>query len=302
MKKANNLQSAKRAKLFFYSVMFAVPLLQFIVFYIGVNFNSLLLVFQKIRDGETTFAGFENIVRIVKDLFSEPIFKYAIRNSLVFYIISLLFGTSLALFFSFYIFKRFPLWSVFRVFLFVPQVISSIVMVILFTYMVELGIPTLFRDVFGVQMEGLLENASTTFGTIVFFNIWVSFGTNVLLYVGSMNNISDSVVEYAKIDGANYFQEFIYIILPLIYPTIVTFIIIGLAGIFTNQMNLFSFYGKSAEIRFYTFGYYFYVKALKASASEYPYLASLGVIITLVIAPVTIVIRKLLEKFGPKTD
>ena len=57
-------KTAKRREMLFYILMIALPVLQFCIFYIGVNFNSILLAFQTYdREGNTfRFAGFENFV------------------------------------------------------------------------------------------------------------------------------------------------------------------------------------------------------------------------------------------------
>ena len=80
----------------------------------------------------------------------------------------------------------------------------------------------------------------------------------MLMYSGAMSGVSDSVIEAAKLDGITPIREFFYIIVPLIYPTLVTFLVVEVAGIFTNQMNLYNFYGLKAEYSLYTFGYFLY--------------------------------------------
>lgn len=78
------------------------------------------------------------------------------------------------------------------------------------------------------------------------------------MFLGAMNNISDSVLEAAKIDGASFLREFVYVVIPLVYPTFVVFVTVGVVQIFTNQLALYSFYGDSAELQDYTIGYYLY--------------------------------------------
>ena len=67
-------------------------------------------------------------------------------------------------------------------------------------------------------------------------------------------------------------------------------------------MNLFSFFGAQADYRVYTFGYYLYKNTQSASLSEYPRLAAMGIILTLIVAPVTLLVKYLIEKFGPTVE
>ena len=92
-----------------------------------------------------------------------------------------------------------------------------------------------------------------------------------------------------------------HITIPMIWPTITTFLIVGVAGLFTNQMCLYSFYGESAEYANMTIGYYLYRETLKAGVDRYPYLAALGLVLTVIVVPLTYLVKWLTNKFGPKT-
>ena len=92
--------------------------------------------------------------------------------------------------------------------------------------------------------------------------------------------------------------------LPSIFPTISTFLITGVAGIFINQAGLFDFYGDGAQPISYTIGYYLFVKVVGGSGgtAEYPYAAAAGLAMTFVAAPLTLLVKYLLEKYGPSED
>ena len=124
------------------------------------------------------------------------------------------------------------------------------------------------------------------------------------MYSNAMSgNISPEMVEAAQLEGVSAIQEFFYITFPLIFPTFSTFTVTGVAGIFTNQFGLFNFYGPAADPSLQTYGYYIYVKTLNASSkAEYPYLASMGVWLTAVAAPITFLVKYLLEKIDPTND
>ena len=104
------------------------------------------------------------------------------------------------------------------------------------------------------------------------------------------------------LDGANLFEELIYIVLPLIYPTFVTFIVVGVGGIFTGQMALYSFFGPEADQSVQTFGYYLFKRTKMAGDSDYPFLSAMGLLMTCIAAPLTFLVKWLLEKFGPSLE
>ena len=193
-----------------------------------------------------------------------------------------------------------PLTS--RVMLFLPSIISSIVMVILFRNLVDNFIPAVVLRLGGEEVLGLLADHNTTMIVLIVYGILMGFGTNVLLLSGAMSAISTSITEAAQIDGANRWREFWHIVFPQVFPTFLTIFIISVANLFSNQLNLFSFYGAHADAQFSTIGYILYKRTLSASYAEYSDLAAIGIILTLIIVPITLGIRKFLEKVGPSND
>ena len=188
----------------------------------------------------------------------------------------------------------------FRVFLFLPSILSSTITVTMYRNFVETALPEIFPSVFDGM--GLLSNPDTKMFAILFFMIWAGFGTQILMYSGAMNTIEQSVIEASKLDGTNSIQEFVHIILPLIYPTITTFLITSIAGLFTNQLYLYSFYGNSADEAYRTIGYHLFRQVNTGTRAERPLLAAYSVTLTLIATPITLFARWAFEKLGPKTE
>ncbi|MCI8459745.1 MAG: sugar ABC transporter permease [Clostridia bacterium] len=288
----------------FYILMMAFPVVQFAVFYIGVNGGSFLLSFQNIDiTTNTTTWTFQNLSNVFKMMTRDAEILSMAGMSLLSYALILFIGTPLGLLFSYYIYKKLPISGAFRVILFLPSIVSAIVMVTIFQFFVERAVPEIIKVISGKQIEGLLENQNSRFATVIFYNIWVGFGTSVLMYANGMGGISQEIVESAHLDGATGIREFWHITLPMVFPTLSTFIITGVATIFTNQLNLYSFYGDRAPGNVQTYGYYLYNKTQAAtSRAEYPELAAMGLLLTLIAVPLTLVIKWALEKFGPQAE
>ena len=290
----------KKDGLLFYILMFAVPIAQFCIFYIGVNFNSILLAFKNYDaiTGNYSFAKFDNFKQFFHNITLGTELSWAFRNSLKLWLVSLAIGTTFALLFSFYIYKKKFMYNTLRVFLFLPSMLSSIVMSIIFNYILGRGLTS-------IGIPDYLNKLDTQFTTIIVYNIWVGFGSSVLLYSGSMGQISPEMLEAAEVDGASSLRVFICIVLPSIFPTISTFVITGVAGIFINQANLYNFFGGGAPASSYTIGYYLFVQVIGNTGggmTSYPYAAAGGLILTLIAAPATLFVKFLLEKFGPSED
>jgi len=303
-------------RLIFYILICALPVLQFCIFTLYVNFNSIVMAFEKYDyavQGQDeivkSFAGFENF-RVAWETISQK--GYMFTNAFWLFLSGVLITTPLALIFSFYLCKKCALSGFFRVILYMPNIISPMIFALLFQRIVNWVIPSLFNlvDENGAFIQVLsISQGSPSYGVILFFNIWVSFGVNVLMFTGAMSGINASVVESAQLDGAGIVEEFWYITIPMIFSTISTFFVLGMTGIFTNQMHLYTFFGFNAS-GIETIGYFLYATAQRSgevlvnagSWLTYPQLAALGLILTVFVAPITFLTRKLLDKYGPSED
>ena len=284
--------------------MVAFPLAQFCVFYISVNINSILLAFRSYssEDGGFVWAQFDNFVNIFSDFAASATLKTSMLNSLLVWAASTAVSLPLAMLFSYYIYNKRPASGVFKTLLFLPSVIPGIAITVIYLYFVERAIPAFAADVCGITVEGLLQNPATRFGAIFFYNVFLSFGGNVILLLGGMNTVDPSVREAAYLDGAKGWCEFRHIILPKVWPTLTTFFVMGVASIFTNQFNLYNFYGIAASEKLATMGYLLYARTSIATMADYPELAATGLLLTAVIIPLTLLAKKMLEKFGPSED
>lgn len=309
--KRKGISRAKRNKLRFYILGMAIPIAQFCVFWIAVNFNSILLAFktyEQASDGSWgfTFAGVNNFSQVFRVFTDNAYMVNAIWNSLIMFVVGVC-AFLLSIIFSYYIMKRLPLSRTFQVVLFFPSIVSSIIMVTLYKYFLEDCIPALMEMITGTYKSGWLysPNITSRHIAVLFYCVWAGFGTNVLLFSGTMTGISESVLEAAKIDGAGPVREFVSIVVPMIRGTIETLFVVSIAGIFTAQMNLFSFYGGDAERKLYTVGYYLYVMTQRAGVngvSTYPFLASFGLLISFVSIPLTLGSRKLISMIGTRGE
>ena len=286
----------KKRNIYYFCIM-ALPILQFAIFYIYVNLDTILMAFSKY---EVTLGGykqtftFDNFSEAFKLLQKRPAL---FENSLILFAVQLFISYPLALIFSNYIYKKWPASGFFKTILFMPQLISGLVYGIIFSFLVTDCYKFIFNDTLTL-LEPNRENVART--TVIIFNVLMGFGVNVLLFSGSMSNINVSVVESAHLDGANNIQEFIYITIPAIYGTFVQLFIVTLSGIFTNQMGLMALYqGKDNALS--TFGYYLYLQTLWSPGLTgdvgqilYPVLSAMGLMITVIVVPVTLMTRKIL--------
>ena len=302
----------------FFGLMVTVPIIIFVIFYGVINFNTLLLAFRKyepLPDSDVgykiSFAGLENFSVVLRMLAYNENWKM-VTNSLVLWAFKLFVGLSFSIIFSYYVYKKAAGSRFFRVVLFLPNIISNLIMVYLFRYFVNNALVSVFN-----LKLGLLDNPNTNFATILFFNLWLGFAGQTLMFTSSMSSINESVVESAQIDGVNTVNELFYITIPMIYPTFTTFVVISLAEIFVDQMSLITFYDKFSILpNLRTVGYYLFQQAYESEVIpntswetnhdygklSYSQLSAFGVMISAVIIPTSFGVRKVLDLVSPSED
>ena len=302
--KRASLSAKRKQTMLFYYTMIALPLLQFVIFYVYINISSFTMGFQEYsyKTGEYQWLGFDNFIQIFEDFKRLEYLQNSVINSLDLFVWTMIFCSMLAILFSYYIYKQQAGSSLFKVVLYLPNILGGVVIVIMYKFFVENAYPDIMQVLFKVKVQGLLANPETTRGTILFYCIFTSFGGQVLVYSSTMSGISDSIIESAELDGITPLKELVYIVLPSIWFTFVTFMVSSVIGIFTNQMNLFTFYDQYADYSLFTFGYYLFRGVKLAEYKDYPYLSAMGLLLTAVAVPLTLFIRWALTKFGPSKE
>lgn len=302
-----NFSKVKLKKYGFVWTIMAYPMLLFIVFYLVCNFGSLVMAFQK-RDflgNVTGWVGFANFTKFVKDIAETELMSTALKNTCLMYGTDLLIVLPLQLLFSYYLFRKIPGHKAIRFIVMLPSIISGFVACLVFKKFVEGALPSMMKNLFGLKtFPNLISEVKYTFKTVLFYNVWMSFTTALVMYSNAMNQVSDEILESGKIDGVEGgLQEMFYLVLPMIFPTITTFLITGFSAFLSMSGPLVAFFKFNAPQSSYTLGYFFYIQVAGSSSQiMYPYLAAGGLIMTIIMAPLTFLLKYVLEKYGPSTE
>ena len=291
----------------------AFPLLQFFVFFIIVNYRSILMAFS---DANGVFDwGNSNWLYFVKEWNSiEHPLQTSLKNSVIYFLVCNFINLPLVIVFAYLLYKKCVGHRAFRVIFFMPSIIGGVVFCTLFRFFVgtmqgEMG-PVLFftsklYELFGeeipamVARQGLLADSSTAFVTIMVETIWTGFGLSLILISGALARLPSSIFEAAKIDGTNMWREFWNIVVPLLMPTITSVFMLNLAGVFVFYAPVMLLTEGASETS--TIGWYitrFTLHRAKTGGNlNYP--AFVGILVTLIAVPFVLIIRKVLDKLTP---
>lgn len=302
METTNIKRKGDRSEFIFYCLLIALPVLQILIFYFYVNFNSIMMSFKayNVVKDEFSWDFGVNFSRFWKELTQSSIIWDALKNSLDVWFCTSVLGTFLAILFSYYIYKKWLLGKTFKFFLFLPSVLPSILLVIVFRFFADEAIPGYLSELTGKIIDPLFIGKDTLMPTVLFYNVWVCFGAQLLIYTGAMDQIAPEIIEAGKVDGVSSTREFFSIVIPMILPTVATFVIANVATLFTNQANLYAFFGDNVDYSNYTIGYYLFelVNAEGNGKTLYTYASALGIVCTLIAFPLTMLVKRLLGGKG----
>ena len=245
----NNSVQKKRAKkplkktLFIYLGL-AWPLLHFFVFWflmnIGMVYNSF---FTEKLSGEIVFDGLEQYKDVFRYMFG--IKQYDIMsakswlNTLSLMGLALFINLPLTLIFSYMIYKKIFLQSVLRVGMYVPCVLSVVILCLFYkisvsgtrTYKSLLTIlEKLGYNNQSIIANGLLSDKNTAWKAILIFSVWTGVNGNIIYFNSAMSRLPSSVLESAELDGASEKRQFVSIVIPMVWPTITTISITLISG------------------------------------------------------------------------
>ena len=302
-KAVGSMSKARRREMLFYTAFIVFPILQFVVFYAYVNLDSFLLAFQSYDQSKLSYkwAGWKNFNDIFVDLSMEfGLMRQGYLTAIGTWLLNLCLAP-LELLIPFYIYKKMPGSGLFKVLLYMPSILSTMVMGLLYQYVVDRVIPGIAHDYWNVTVSPLLSSVDSCFWAAWGFSAFMKLGAGILLYTSEMSRIPVSLVEYGHLEGCTPLKEFWYVTLPLIFPLYSVFFIATIKNVFVDTLNLYTFFGKgSTEVT--TIGYYSFCLIVDRNPADFPRAAALGMFSTSIILIPTLFARWLMNKMDSKAQ
>ena len=173
-------------------------------------------------------------------LFQDSSFHKAILNSLTLALYVPVW-TILPLFAAALIRRKKPGSSFFRSVVLIPYVISPVILGVLFNvFLRKYGVINTLLDLTGLDFlaRDWLVEPQLVIHEIAFITIYKFFGFGVIIYVGAMGKISESLYDSAHIDGAGWFRTLLVVTVPGIRYTIEFFVILGFITFFARMFPI----------------------------------------------------------------
>ncbi|GAA1978564.1 sugar ABC transporter permease [Terrabacter lapilli] len=230
-------------------VLPALVLLLVFVYYPIVDNLRLSLFSWNAFSVRPTFVGVDNY----RTAFGDPVFWQALRNNVVFAVVSLVcqvgFSLVLAAVLEEFVHQR--LRGILRTIYFIPAVISITVAGILFSFLYNPRIGLVNRLLeavgLGAWQHSWLGEPGTAMGSIIAMSQWQSIGYTAILFVVAIQRIPREFHEAAKVDGAGPVRRFFSVTVPMVreMTTLITILTISGAFLVFNEVMVMTGGGPS---------------------------------------------------------
>ena len=305
----------ERKKFPFVYLLIAFPVLQFCVFWLGVNLSSICYAFES-PWGTFTLDNFRDVFKAFSSVGPYNIhLGEALGRSFTLWVISNLITFPISIVTTYILYRK--IWGhyFFRICYIIPGLMGSVIWVMIIRYMMQYNGPiTLFVESLGIDLpiaalrNGLLGSEATAFISLILLNFFMGFVGNNVVLTGAFSRVPEELYESAELDGAGFWTVCFKIAIPCVWSTITMMMTFSLCSIFTADMNVFLYTDGTGEPGLSTIGFTLYKITYEISVngspdvSAYGYPAALGLVLTIMTLPIVLFGRRFLEKLSDSVE
>ena len=198
-------------------LLFVLPaLLLYLLFMVYPFFRSIYFSFTSWNGVALVkeWVGLENYRALIQD----GLFWLALQHTVIWVIIGTIAPIVLGMFLAILLWRRPRGFTIFRTFFFMPQVLSTVVIAIVWSW--------IYNPIFGILNKGLdavgldwisrgwLGDPDLALYAVLVAAIWATIGLCFVIFLAGLQNVSKDLIEAATIDGANAWQRFWNVTVP----------------------------------------------------------------------------------------
>lgn len=305
LRKKYNLEN--RQSFFFCYACLLLPFAFFILFWVYVNIDSVLLSFRDVN-GNFTLEHYKELFSAFtkEDRFGLKLTDIFRRTFIVWFVAQVTLIPSMLS--TYILFKKLPGHYVFRTIYMIPGILGGVVLTMIYKYFVGANGPLIVLcenlgiDIsLEVKMKGFLGSSATAFKTLNWMILIPGFFSFNFVISGAYARVPADLYEVGALEGLGFIREFFTVVIPLIWGTLVITIIGALSGIFLTDNGAFLYTNgqyDTACMGYYMFINTKYIADNNGANSLLGYPSALGVFITLITLPVVLGVRKVMEKIN----
>lgn len=210
---------------------FYVPAVVLMILFIAYPLgNAIYLSFFKWNgySVKKDFIGVQNYI----SMFNDKTFVSSLRNTLLYGFVCTFLQQVIGLAMAVFLNTKFKGRGIARTVIYMPAMVSGLVMgyIMYFFFQTKGGVMNDILSFMGLATVDWLGNGNTAIAVIIFINTWQFVGVSMVIYLAGIQGVSQSYIEAATVDGANAWQRFRFITLPLLQPALASSVIYNLIG------------------------------------------------------------------------
>ena len=210
---------------------FYVPAVVLMILFIAYPLgNAIYLSFFKWNgySVKKDFIGVQNYI----SMFNDKTLVSSLRNTLLYGFVCTFLQQVIGLAMAVFLNTKFKGRGIARTVIYMPAMVSGLVMgyIMYFFFQTKGGVMNDILSSMGLATVDWLGNGNTAIAVIIFINTWQFVGVSMVIYLAGIQGVSQSYIEAATVDGANAWQRFRFITLPLLQPALASSIIYNLIG------------------------------------------------------------------------
>lgn len=262
-----NRWSRRRLREEFWGYFFFMPWLLGLIFFMGGPIvASLFFSFTEYNIlGRPTFIGIQNYAHAL--LGRDELFWSSLGRTVYYAGVSVPLGVIGSLVLAIILNQRLKATPFFRTFFFLPHLTPTVAMAILWVWILhpKIGPANYFLSIAGLPKLGWFTDRNLAIPSLILISLWAGIGGNrMMIFLAGLQGVPQELYDAAHIDGAGLWQRFRHVTLPMISPTMLFNMILGVIG----ALNVFAMAFVATQGGPH-YGTWFYALHLYRNAFEY---------------------------------
>ena len=193
-------------------------------------FRRGLVVVEQVPESIPVFVGFDNYLQLMTD----KDFVLSLVRTVVFVVVAVPLQLAAALALAMLLAPQSRFNSVVRTIVFFPSMISGLIIGVIWAWLFarNSGLVNYGLSLVGVPAVPWLEQDQLAQAAVVVAWIWGGAGFNMMILIAGLTSIPRDLYEAAAIDGTSRWRTFTHITLPLLQPSVVVVVVLGVIGAF----------------------------------------------------------------------
>lgn len=203
--------------LFLTPVLFAFVMVIVIPFFMGIFYSFTNWSSSARADSTLRLIGFTNYISSFKD----PTFLYSFSITTLYTVLNVIAINTVALLLALIVTSRLKLRNLYRVGFFIPNLIGGLVLGYIWQFIFNNALPAIGKLIPILSSLAnpdnlVLSKVNSSVAALVIVGTWQYAGYIMMIYIAAIEGVPESLFEAATIDGANEFQKFKNITIPMV--------------------------------------------------------------------------------------